>query len=427
MPIQLKLDPEWSNAAVENVIFHGKKVASLIVRGYMEPSPQLNLLVMRSGRSIERLGVYTEEWEAREPKMDEVWQDMPSLRELFICQYAIPIGRLVAPNLVHLALEQQGCTQRITIHSTLDMLCGCPLLETLLIIRLDGYRNRTRACNHPPVLLPRLRSIELGGYEVDSVLITYLQFPPNIAAGFRKLDMSDICGDKIQTLVRNAMQHVLRRIDSHSVTLAIPPHPRISSGLFVRFEGLQGSLEITSWNVRTDAQVMDTLFGPRGLLFSHSPRIDNVRELHIVGCDFGDGNRLHHVSAAMPNVVSITYFDCEGPDTFLPLTPTDPSSPPFPHLERVMVLGEGSGLREMAKARRDCGVPLKTFVIGRRPGEEYSDPEDCATLGEFVGDLHIGCPTEILEWGTENEILNIWSAAGVPGPVSQNGDLVVMC
>ena len=72
----------------------------------------------------------------------------------------------------------------------------------------------------------------------------------------------------------------------------------------------------------------------------------------------------------------------------------------------------------MAKARRDYGVPLKTLVVGRGPRRfEYEHLEDYTVLGELVGDLRIWCSTEVLEWGTENEILNIWSTAEFPGPV----------
>ena len=67
---------------------------------------------------------------------------------------------------------------------------------------------------------------------------------------------------------------------------------------------------------------------------------------------------------------------------FGPLTPTDPSSLPFPHLERIMVSGQESGLREMAKARRDFGVPLKTVGIGRGPrGSKCGHPEDYYSAG----------------------------------------------
>jgi len=56
---------------------------------------------------------------------------------------------------------------------------------------------------------------------------------------------------------------------------------------------------------------------------------------------------------------------------------------------------------------------------------EY-DHEDHAALRELAEDLRMDCPTEILEWGIENEILNIWSTINIPGPVSSNGKLTIL-
>ena len=139
------------------------------------------------------------------------------------------------------------------------------------------------------------------------------------------------------------------------------------------------------------------------------PHIENVRELHVVGCFLEGGSGLRYIHAAMPNLVSIS-FQYEGPSVFGLLIPTDPSSLPFPHLERVMVLGPESGLREVVTTRRDCGVPLQTLVLG---WFEF-DREDHDALREFVDGLRIACPTEILGWGTENETLNTWARKSKP-------------
>lgn len=108
----------------------------------------------------------------------------------------------------------------------------------------------------------------------------------------------------------------------------------------------------------------------------------------------------------------------------------------------------------MAKMRRDHGIPLKTLVVGRPPGgiehvlecstavdelkdnhpEDYTalkelkyyHPEDYTGLGEFVEDLRVGCPAKILGWGTENDIFNVWSTVGTPGPVSPNVKSVLL-
>ena len=80
------------------------------------------------------------------------------------------------------------------------------------------------------------------------------------------------------------------------------------------------------------------------------------------------------------------------------------------------------------KARRDYGVPIKTLVVGRGSGGfEYDHLEDYTALEEFVDDLRIGCPTEVLGWGSENEILNFWSAIPSACPVSPlYGKLVIL-
>ena len=309
------------------------------------------------------------------------------------------------------------------------MLRSCPLLESLLIAE-PSFHDPDH--DHTSVFLPYLRTIELGVYEVRSGLITHLRFPSNVAAGFRALFLTDVCGD-IPPVVVGSMHHVLRRVDIGRITLAVPPLNHGNLELFVRFEGPHSSLEFTIRDVHTDAQLWNIFFGPRGVLFSHSPHIGNVRELHIAGCSFGDSRGMDHINAVMPNIVSISFFRCEG-HVFGLLIPTNPPSPPFPHLERVMVLGSESALREMVETRKDHGVPLKTLVVGRLPNgfeydlegyteiEEfkYDHLEDYTELEEFVEDLRFGCPTEILAWGTGNEILNVWSTNEIPGPVSSS-------
>jgi len=66
------------------------------------------------------------------------------------------------------------------------------------------------------------------------------------------------------------------------------------------------------------------------------------------------------------------------------------------------------------------------LVIGRGSGLLEYNHEDQAALRGFVDDLHMDCPTEILEWGIENEILNIWSTVDIPGPVGPNGKLTIL-
>lgn len=52
----------------------------------------------------------------------------------------------------------------------------------------------------------------MGMCEVRSGLITYLDFPQNIAAGFRMMTLSDLYSD-IPPPVMASMQHVLGRIE----------------------------------------------------------------------------------------------------------------------------------------------------------------------------------------------------------------------
>jgi len=437
IPIQLELDQQSSNVALESVLLSKNKISSLAIHHGFDGMESLPRLLTFSRMSVERLHIYSNNlrgWRDEDQTPHGIWQNFPSLRELFVCRYSIPIDQVTAPNLTHLALEQAAYHRNVTVQLILDMVRGYPLLETLLITNLGVRQNPTH--DHSPVPLPRLRSIELGAHEVGSGLITHLQFPANAAVGFRMLPSSDVCGD-IPLEIAAAMQHVLRRVDIHSITLAVPPYFQRVEGLLVRFEGLEGSLELTIHGLHTDARLWDVFFGPSGVLFSHSPCIENVRELHIAGCPFEDRRGMDHVNAAMPNLVSVSFFDCEGPHLFELLAPAGPWSPPFPYLERVMFLGWGSDLRGMAKMRRDHGVPLKTLVVGRPPRgiehdlkdftalEEfnYDHPEEYTVLEEFVQDLRVGCPTEILEWGTESEVLNVWSAGGIPGPVSPNVEL----
>jgi len=224
--------------------------------------------------------------------------------------------------------------------------------------------------------------------------------------GFRELRMFD----NIPQVVRAAIQHVLGRVDIRCVTLAVPDEAMHQANggmdldrgvyLLIRFEGLGGSLEITDFGRATHQNIF---FGPEGVLFSYSPPVKDVKELHIIGCSFDH----EHIYTAMPNLVSISIFRCTACSLSELLIPAHLPSPPFPHLERITVLGQGSGLGEVAKRRKDCGIPLKTVIVGRGL-VEYDHP-DYSELGEFLDELHIGYPTKTLQWETKNEVLHIWA------------------
>jgi hypothetical protein len=428
IPIQLKFDKQSSIAALENVLLRGKKVASLTVHRDADRMPPLHSFFGLAISSLERLHIYSggaRGQEGEEQRTNDIWQDSLTLRELFICQFPVPIGQFAAPNLIHLALENVANEREITIQSILGMLRGCPLLETILIIHAHAPPQGT-SLDHSPVPLPNLRSIELGVYEVRSGLITFLRFPPTVAVGFRSLKRSDVQGANILPEVVASSQHVLGGIDIHTVILAVAA-PRIEDEYLqslVRFEGVDGSLELTFqfWFVGE----LSVLFWHDGVLFSFAPCLDNVKELQIAECfvswfDFRD------IATAMPNLASICFFHClwEGAEVcgmFGLVCPSSYRTFPFPHLERLTVLEPGPGLIRVAQRRKEHGVPLQTVVIGTEHG--LYTREQLMELREFVDEVRVGTPLDISEWSAGNGILDTWSETGIPGPVGATSDLI---
>ena len=422
LPIQLRLEPGFLDAALEYLLLHENRIVSLTVNHECDEVPRARQLLISCKPHLERLHIYALknlQWETLGRAMDGVLQGLSSLRKLFISRYPLLMDQLAAPNLVHLALDRTNYRPHIT--PVLNVLRRYPLLETLLLIGFFTFDSYDPALSHSPVCLPHLRSIEVGVHEIRSGLITYLDFPKSITAGFRNMDLAYVWGD-IPRAPMAAMQHVLRSVDIYRITLSIALNDLDQVVTLVRFEGSQRSLEMTIGGI-FPARLPD-LFGPQGILFSHKPRIADVRELHIFDFRFDDYGELRNLNEAMPNVVSISFFNCTGSHMSGLLAPSHRSSPPFPHLERVMVLGSASELEEMAWGMRDLGVRLKTLIIGRRPGDlECDRPEDHTALEGLVNDLRVGCPAEILEWAVGNEIVGIWSTV-MPDPeqVSQRRD-----
>ena len=423
LPIQLRIQPRFLDVVLEDVLLHGNKIDSLIINYQPRRVSRLRRLLELSRPSVRRLQMYANSIATRvpeEPGMPDIWQDFSSLRELFVCEHTISLGQLVAPNLVHLALEHTGYEggEEFAVQTILNTLRGCPLLETLLLnyaytIPLDTPRR------YSSTHLPHLRSLEVGPYEVHSGLITYLDFPPNATVGFRRIHPRYL-GDDIPPAVLASLQHVLQRVDIRCVTLAASGQ----HGFLFRFKGQSGSLEITTTFTFDGQEPVDLLLSKEGVLFSHCPFIEGVTELHIVGCYFYVSQGLDHVKVAMPNVHTVSFFNCGGPHVFELLTSENHSPPPFPRLERVMVSEPQPTLEKMALRRVDLGVPLKTLVIGRGPGTSNSDRlEEPTALKGLVDDLRIGSPTEILEWGAENKVLDTWSAPDIPILVNLNGTL----
>ena len=346
---------------------------------------------------------------AQEGPAHGIWDHLPSVRELLVSCHTIQIGELNAPNLVHLALERTGREQTVTVQAVLDMLRECPLLETLLLSN-SGLLPEDPS-GYSSVCLPRLRSIELGEDEVHSGLVTSLQFSRDIAAGFRTIANKRIYKDDLPALI-TPIQHILGRIDSRSITLAASPdHSRPE--ILIRFEGSGGSLEITT--EETYSVQPHVLLALERMLCFPLPGIENVTELHIVGCSLDRSETFRRVNAAMQNLVCISFFHCDETQVYRLLTRTHDSLPPFPHLERIMVFGHESKMEHMARRRKQLGVPVKTLVLGGWcRGFWYTPLKDYTVLRGLVGHLWAECPTEILGWGTRNDILQIWSSTTVP-------------
>ena len=422
-PIQLKFDQQSSTLALENILLHENKIASLAIHHEAGKMPPLHKLFTLPIPSVERFHIYSygPGQEGGERKMTDILQDFLSLRELFARRFPVPIGQFAAPNLVHLALENVGEEQYITVRSILDTLRGCPLLETVLIILWSGDPQET-TLDYSSVSLPNLHSIELGSYEVRSGLITYLLFPRTVAVGFRSLGAYDVCGYDVPPVVLASSRHVLGRMDIHTVVLAIVA-PRCDGYLqaLIRFEGVVGSLEMTfrSWFMGEG-----TIFCGHGVLFSFAPCLVNVKELQLAECYIEPIVDVNHLVTAMPNLTSICFFHCvwlEGDSVFRLISPNDDhQSPPFPRLESLTVLEPGPGLIKIAQRRKECGVPLRTVVIG--PDPLLYTPEQIAELRVFVDDVRVEIPPDISEWSTGNKILDTWSDTGIPGPVSTTRD-----
>lgn len=418
IPIQLRLERSFSNVALRGVLLHESGISSLITSYHPREIQSSRKLLTGSRQSLEQVHIYAGQnmWGQEDP-IHDLWDHLPSLRELVVFRYQLPIARLDAHNLVHMVLERvcDMWHRKFTVRTILDTLLRCPLLETLL---LDHSGIISQDSSSPSsVCLRHLRSIELGQDEARSGLITSLQFSRSIAVGFRMIRQYHIYNDTPSELVA-AIQHVLGRTDIRSITLAAS-HNYTHMGILIRFEGPGGTLEITTERMYSPSPP-HVLLALETLLRSPLPGIETATELHIVGCPFDRSQAFRRVNKAMRNLTSISFFNCDEDQVFRLLTQTHDSSPPFPCLERVMVLGHEPKLEHMARRRKKLGVSLKTFVIGRWPkGFVYNSLTNSAALRGLVGDLRVGCPTEILEWGTGNDILDLWSHSGVPVSLSE--------
>ena len=146
MPIRLKFAPRSSTVALESVLLRGNKITSLAVQPYVNPVPLLHQLFMHSRPTVEQLHIYTNTHRTDESAAREIWQDLPSLRELFVYRYSIPIDHLVAPNLVHLAWNKEGTTPL----SNLPWICSVAVLCWKPSLSSTQATTRTRLAITPP-------------------------------------------------------------------------------------------------------------------------------------------------------------------------------------------------------------------------------------------------------------------------------------
>ena len=197
LPIQLRLESAFSATALKSVLLHGGKISSLTTTHQPWRIAFLRQIFSSSRHTLEQLHICAERrevWGAGEDPVHNIWNHLPSLRELFVYQNPTPIGRLGAPNIVHLAIERVVHQRAVTIHAVLDTLRGCPLLETLLFSH-SGVIPEASSPDCSSVSLSRLRNIELGEDEVHSGLITFLQLPQKIAVGFRMIQQKHLYND----------------------------------------------------------------------------------------------------------------------------------------------------------------------------------------------------------------------------------------
>ena len=402
VPLLLELDSYLSTDALDIALGHGSKIASVSARLSLD---QIQSVYPRlTAPSLEELVLSVDEDRGASWGHNiivDIQGEFRSMRKLSISGFFVLIDRITAPNLIHLSLENTTSTPRITVPFVLNMLRGCLQLETVLISILSD-RRRTRAGPHSynPVTLQKLHSIELGCTEAQAGLVIPLLFPPGVAVGFRGIPANE------ETCPRESIQHVLATVDIKSVTLAYIQHEDIGDDTYlIRFEGPVGSLEIFTLGGDRDP------FGRDGPLLSHSPRLENVKTLHIMGC-YISNKTFAIIASAMCNLVSINFI---GRNVHAgSLIPTDSSPALFPHLENVAGL-PARELARIARARKKHGMSLKSLSghdDSRRTAKYLED------LGKLAEDVRICQCTDLTERWTSNALPDAWDAAGDRVPVS---------
>lgn len=259
-PLRLELDGYCSAKALAAVLNHGSRIASVSA---CIPTDQLRSFHWHLMASVEELAlyIYKDDYGHMVGGNLNIRGHFLSLRRLLVSGFLVPVDKITAPNLIHLSLETAHCThERTTVQSVLKMLRGCPRLETVLIDSI--IPSFPIQASYATVTLSKLHSIELGSPEAQSGLVTFISFPQGAAVGFRGVTDGD--------WPYKSIQHVLPPIDIESITVA--QIRRKGSKRLVRFEGIKGSLEILIYD--GDGR---SVFGLDGILFSCSPRLDDVK------------------------------------------------------------------------------------------------------------------------------------------------------
>jgi hypothetical protein len=425
MPLQLKLDPGFSAGALNMVFAHGARISSFSARISLAQIqflyPQLAI------RSMEELILFAVGPDGEEDEVNgeddgveraltmDIQGLFVSLRKLSISGLFVPVDRIETPNLIHLSLERLYSGSRTTVPSILCMLRGCPQLETIVLNFIEQNEEDYDIFSDgwPTVTLPKLLAIDLGSEEVSGRLVMYLQFPPTVDVGFRMENLYDFEHDWDSDIFCS-VESVLSRIHIQSITLAASTSPDDGNHevILTRFEGLQGSLEICT---STSGYDWDIIFDPHeDLLFGRfNGNFEVVRTLNILDCS----EAVPFLAERLPNVTSINFLNYSGgEDAYGTLFPTNPLSPPYTKLECVTGVSSDPGLVGMAKARKECGVPLKTVeLLVDKLGDV---PEELVELSQYVEQVKFTSQTRNLGWGTNNAILEAWEGTGHRAPVS---------
>jgi len=268
VPLQLGLYEGLSTEALGAALDHGGKGSSIFAH---LPLDQL----LESHRppvtpSMEDLMLFVDEADdfyQEERVAIDLRGEFVSLRRLSASGVLASLNQTTAPNLIHLSLERTSSASSMRAQTLLDLLRGCPQLETVLINIFSASRGELRP--YTPVALPKPRSIEPGHGEVPIGLVTSLCSPPTVAVGFRGILIVR------QSWPYKSIKHVLTAVGIESVILA---HIRHKPDL-----GYKGG-DTCSRDPRI--VVVEKRgrnpFDADGLLLSHSPQLDDAKTLYIM-------------------------------------------------------------------------------------------------------------------------------------------------